>query len=42
MEEFLKELGEEKIGAEEKFTFKKKDLPEEGTKVVLLKSMVSA
>ncbi len=41
-EEFLKELGEEKIGAEEKFTFKKKDLPEEGTKVVLLKSMVSA
>ncbi len=42
VEEFLKELGEEKTAAQEKFTFKKKDLPEDGTKVVLLKSMVGA
>ena len=41
VEEFLKELGEEKIKPEEKFTFKKKDLPEEGLKIVLLEPTIS-
>ena len=36
LKEFLKELGEERPKAEEKFTFKKKELPEEGLKVVIL------
>lgn len=40
LKEFLKELGEEirqpAEKAEEKFTFKKKELPEEGTRVILL------
>ncbi len=40
-EEFLKELGEEKIKAEEKFTFKKKDLTTDGMKAVLLKPTIS-
>jgi L-ascorbate metabolism protein UlaG (beta-lactamase superfamily) len=40
-EEFLKELDEEKIKPEEKFTFKKKDLIEDGTKIVLLKPVLS-
>ena len=35
--EFLEELGEKTLQAEEKFTFKKKELGAEGTKVVLLK-----
>ena len=41
VEEFLKELGEEKIKPEEKFTFKKKDLPEEGLKIVLLEPSIN-
>ncbi len=41
VEIFLKELGEEKVEPEEKFTFKKKDLPEEGLKVVLLEPSIS-
>lgn len=36
LKEFLKELGEERLKAEEKFTFKKKELPESGLKVVVL------
>ena len=39
-EEFLKEFGEEKIKPEEKFTFKKKELEAESTKVVLLKPSI--
>ena len=41
IEEFLHELGEKEIKPEEKFTFKKKELPEEGTKVVVLKPAIS-
>lgn len=41
VEEFLHELGEKEIKPEEKFTFKKKELPEEGTKVVVLKPVIS-
>src|SRR3989344_559248 len=41
IEEFLKEWGEEKISPEDKFTFKKKDLPEDGTKLVVLSPTIS-
>lgn len=41
VEEFLKEFGAKNVTAEEKFTFKKKDLAEEGTKIVLLKPVIS-
>ncbi|MBI2610191.1 MBL fold metallo-hydrolase [Candidatus Giovannonibacteria bacterium] len=41
VDEFLKELGEEKIKPEDKFTFKKKELPEDGMKVVLLEPVIS-
>ena len=41
IEEFLKEWGEEKISPEDKFTFKKKDLPEDGTKLMVLSPTIS-
>ncbi len=41
IETFFKELGEEKIKPEEKFTFKKKELPEDGMKIVLLEPSIS-
>ena len=41
VEEFLDELGEKGIKSEEKFTLKKKELPEEGRKVVLLEPVIS-
>jgi len=36
VEQFVTELGGEKPSAEEKFTFKKKDLPQDGTRLVVL------
>lgn len=41
IDEFLNELGEKGIKSEEKFTIKKKELPEEGTKVVVLEPVIS-
>ena len=41
VEEFLEELGEENLKGEEKFSFKKKDLEEDRTKIVLLKPAIS-
>lgn len=40
VEEFLEELGEKGIKGEEKFTIKRKELPEEGTKVVVLEPVI--
>jgi L-ascorbate metabolism protein UlaG (beta-lactamase superfamily) len=41
VEEFLEELGEENLKSEEKFSFKKKNLEGERTKVLLLKPAIS-
>ncbi|OGF83026.1 hypothetical protein A3B18_02420 [Candidatus Giovannonibacteria bacterium RIFCSPLOWO2_01_FULL_46_13] len=41
IEEFLDELGEKGIKGEEKLTIKKKELPEEGMKVVVLEPVIS-
>ncbi len=40
IEIFLEELGQEKIKPEEKFTIKKKELAEEGVKVVILQPII--
>jgi len=40
--EFLKELGEEKIVPEAKWTLKKKDLHEEGSRIVLLEPLMNS
>lgn len=40
LDEFLKEMGEEKIKAEEKLTIKKKDISQEESKVVVLKPTI--
>lgn len=41
VDEFLKEMGEKGIKNEEKFTIKKKELPEEGTKIIALEPAIS-
>ncbi len=41
VDEFLDELGEKGITSEDKFTVKKKDLPEDGIKVVVLEPAIS-
>ena len=38
IDQFLKEMGIKKVEAEEKLVIKKKDLPEEGLKVIILKT----
>src|SRR3989344_3999907 len=41
VDDFLKEMGEKGIKSEEKFTIKKKELPEEGTKIIVLEPAIS-
>ena len=41
VDDFLKEMGEKGIKSEEKFTTKKKELPEEGTKIIVLEPAIS-